>query len=71
MTYDLVVGDPRTVARVINMAHRFQCRASRVDSTSSETVTTAHFEFAGDPKQLDRLRAQIDRIVEYEKIFAS
>ena len=53
MTYDLVVGDPRTVARVINMAHRFQCRASRVDSTSSDTVTTAHFEFAGDAKQLD------------------
>ena len=71
MTYDLVVGDPRTVARVINMAHRFQCRASRVDSTSSDTVTTAHFEFAGDEKQLDRLRAQIDRIVQFEKIFVS
>jgi hypothetical protein len=69
--YDLVVGDPRTVARVINMAHRFQCRASRVESTSSETVTTAHFEFAGDAKQLDRLRAQIDRIVQFEKIFVS
>ena len=55
MTYDLVVGDPRTVARVINMAHRFQCRASRVDSTSSESVTTAHFEFSGDATQLDRL----------------
>jgi hypothetical protein len=71
MIYDLVVGDPRTVARVINMAHRFQCRASRVESTSSEAVTTAHFEFAGDPKQLDRLRAQIDRIVQFEKIFVS
>jgi hypothetical protein len=71
VTYDLVVGDPRTVARVINMAHRFQCRASRVDSTSSATETTAHFEFSGDPKQLDRLRAQIDRIVQFEKIFVS
>jgi hypothetical protein len=71
MTYDLVVGDPRTVARVINMAHRFQCRASRVDSTSIDTVTTAHFEFSGDAKQLDRLRAQIDRIVQFEKIFVS
>jgi hypothetical protein len=71
VTYDLVVDDPRTVARVINMAHRFQCRASRVDSTSSATETRAHFEFAGDPKQLDRLRAQIDRIVQFEKIFVS
>jgi hypothetical protein len=34
-------------------------------------VTTAHFEFAGDAKQLDRLRAQIDRIVQFEKIFVS
>ena len=71
MTYDLVVGDPRTVARVINMAHRFQCRATRVDSTSTEAVTKAHFEFAGDATQLDRLRAQIDRIVQFEKIFVS
>ena len=71
MTYDLVVGDPRTVARVINMAHRFQCRASRVDSTSSDTVTKAHFEFTGDAKQLDRLRAQIDRIAQFENIFVS
>jgi thiamine pyrophosphate-dependent acetolactate synthase large subunit-like protein len=36
VTYEMVVGDPRTVARVINMAHRFQCRATRVDSTSTE-----------------------------------
>jgi len=71
VTYDLVVGDPRTVARVINMAHRFQCRASRVDSTSSDTVTKAHFEFTGDAKQLDRLRAQIDRIAQFENIFVS
>ena len=71
MIYDLVVGDPRTVARVINMAHRFQCRAARVDSTSTETVTTAHFEFAGDEARLERLRAQIDRIVQFEKIFVS
>ena len=71
MTYHLVVGDPRTVARVINMAHRFQCRATRVDSRSSDEVTTADFEFAGPPTQLDRLRAQIDRIVQFEKIFIS
>jgi hypothetical protein len=67
----MTVGDARTVARVINMAHRFQCRATRVDSTSSGDVTNAHFEFAGDAQQLDRLRAQIDRIVQFERIFVS
>ena len=71
MNYHLVVGDPRTVARVINMAHRFQCRATRVDARSSAELTTADFEFAGPQMQLDRLRAQIDRIVQFEKIFIS
>ncbi len=71
MKYDLEVGDPRTVARVINMAHRFQCRATRVDAHSTDDITRAHFEFAGDAAQLDRLRAQIDRIVQFEKIFVS
>jgi hypothetical protein len=71
VTYDLEVGDPRTVARVINMAHRFQCVATRVDSHSSDEITKAHFEFAGDEDQLSRLRAQIDRIVQFERIFVS
>jgi hypothetical protein len=69
--YDMEVGDARTVARVINMAHRFQCQATRVDSTTSGSLTRAHFEFAGDGQQLDRLRAQIDRIVQFERIFVS
>jgi hypothetical protein len=71
VTYDLEVADPRTVARVINMAHRFQCMATRVDSTSTDVVTKAHFEFSGDATQLDRLRAQIDRIAQFERIFVS
>ncbi len=71
MKYHLVVGDPRTVARVINMAHRFQCRATRVDSHSTDEITTADFEFAGPQTQLDRLREQIDRIVQFEEIFVS
>jgi hypothetical protein len=71
VTYELVVADPRTVARVINLAHRFQCRATRVDSHSTEDVTQAHFEFAGSASQLERLKAQIDRIVQFERIFVS
>ncbi len=69
MTCEVTLGDPRTVARIINMAHRFQCRAARVESTSNETVTQATFEFVGPDVQLSRLRAQIDRIVQFETIF--
>ena len=71
MKYDMVVGDARTVARVINMAHRFQCQAVRVDSTTTGDVTKAAFEFTGDAQQLERLSAQIDRIVQFERIFVS
>jgi len=71
MTYDIVVSDPTTVARIINAAHRFQCRASVVEAHSTEAGTQAHFEFVGNPTQLERLRGQIDRIIQFEKQFVS
>jgi hypothetical protein len=71
MNYELEVADPRTVARIINMAHRFQCMATRVDSHSTDEITKAHFEFSGDAVQLERLRAQIDRIAQFERIFVA
>lgn len=66
-----MVADPRIVARIINLAHRFQCRATKVDSSSDDAVTRARFEFAGPDGQLVRLRAQIDRILAFENVFAS
>jgi hypothetical protein len=71
VTVEMTVGDARTVARVINMAHRFQCQAVRVDSTTTGEVTKATFEIIGDAQQLERLAAQIDRIVQFERIFVS
>ena len=71
MNYELRAGDPTAVARVINMAHRFQCRAVRVDSRTTGERTVAQFEFEGDEQQLARLRAQIDRIVEFERVFVA
>lgn len=71
MTYELRAGDPTAVARVINMAHRFQCRAVRIDSRTTDDVTVAHFTFEGDEQQLARLSAQIDRIVEFERVFVA
>ena len=71
MTAQITVADFTTVARLINLAHRFQCVPTRVESTTDGAVTTASFTFAGDEKQLARLRAQIDRIVQFETIFVS
>lgn len=71
MTCEIAVGDFTTVARIINLAHRFQCVPIRVASRTDGAVTTASFEFSGDAKQLSRLQAQIDRIVQFETIFVA
>lgn len=71
MTCDVELADVTTVAHIINLAHRFMCTATRVEATTDGPVTRARFEFAGDEKQLARLRAQIDRIIRVETIFVS
>ena len=71
MTCQIEVGDFTTVARLINLAHRFQCVAARVESTTEGGRTRASFTFEGEARQLERLRAQIDRIVQFETIFVS
>ena len=70
MKSEITVADFTTVARIINLAHRFQCIPTRVES-KTDGVTNAKFEFSGDEKQLSRLQAQIDRIVQFETIFVS
>ena len=66
MTCDLILRDARTVARIVNLAHRFNCRCTRIDATSDAGPTTAFFAFDGPAIALTRLRAQIERIVSYE-----
>jgi hypothetical protein len=69
VTCEISVADFTTVARLINLAHRFQCVPTHVESNTAGAVTTASFTFAGDEKQLARLKAQIDRIIQFETIF--
>lgn len=66
MTCDLTLRDARAVARIVNLAHRFNCRCTRIDVSSSSASTTAFFAFDGPAIALVRLRAQIDRIVANE-----
>lgn len=66
MTCDLTLRDSRSVARIINLAHRFNCRCIRIDATAGEDTTQATIAFDGPAIALSRLRAQIDRILAYE-----
>jgi hypothetical protein len=66
MTCDLQLRDARSVARIINLAHRFNCRCVRIAADAAPAGTTASFAFEGPDVALSRLRAQIARIVAYE-----
>jgi len=66
VTCDLELRDSRSVARIINLAHRFNCRCTRIDATAGDQSTSATIAFDGPPVALTRLRAQIDRILAYE-----
>jgi hypothetical protein len=68
VTCELTLRDVRSVARIVNLAHRFNCRCTHVSANAEETVT-ARFAFDGAAVALTRLRAQIDRIVAYEAPF--
>jgi hypothetical protein len=66
LTCDLTLRDFRSIARIVNLAHRFNCRCTRVDATADADATQAMFAFDGPALALSRLRAQIDRILAYE-----
>jgi hypothetical protein len=66
MTCELLLHDARSVARIINLAHRFNCRCTRIDARAGAGSTTASFAFEGPAIALTRLRAQIDRLLAYE-----
>ena len=65
MTCDLTLRDVRSVARIVNLAHRFNCRTTQI-AVQADTRVIARFAFDGPDVALGRLRAQIDRIMSYE-----
>jgi hypothetical protein len=68
VTCELTLRDVRSVARIVNLAHRFNCRCTHIQAAVGESVTSASFAFDGPAIALTRLRAQIDRILEYETV---
>ena len=71
MTCELTLRDTRSVARIVNLAHRFNCRCTHIDATAGDRTTQARMAFAGPSASLARLRAQIERIVAYESFALS
>ena len=68
MTCELTLRDVRSVARIVNLAHRFNCRCVHIHAAVADGETSARFAFDGPPVALTRLRAQIDRILAYETV---
>lgn len=68
MTCELILRDVRSVARIVNLAHRFNCRTTSIQAAVGDAETSARFAFDGPPVALTRLRAQIDRILAYESV---
>ena len=68
MTCELMLRDVRSVARIVNLAHRFNCCCTAIEATAGVAGTSARFAFDGPPAALTRLRAQIDRILAYENV---
>jgi hypothetical protein len=68
VTCELTLRDVRSVARIVNLAHRFNCRCTHIQAAVGDSSTSASFAFDGAPIALIRLRAQIDRILEYETV---
>ena len=66
MTCELTLRDVRSVARIVNLAHRFNCRCTNIQAAVGDVETSARFAFEGPAVALTRLRAQIDRIMAYE-----
>jgi hypothetical protein len=66
VTCELTLRDARSVARIVNLAHRFNCRCTRIEAAAGDAATNARLAFEGPPLALSRLRAQIDRIIAYE-----
>jgi hypothetical protein len=66
---ELTLRDVRSVARIVNLAHRFNCRCTQIEAAvRNGEETSARMSFEGPPIALTRLRAQIDRILAYESV---
>jgi hypothetical protein len=63
VTYEGDVRDPRCIARMINLAYRFNCAPTTIDAQPAAEWTRVRIAFSGAPESVSRLIAQIGKIV--------
>lgn len=63
MIYEGDVRDARSIARMINLAYRFECPPTAIQLDTAGGATRVRIAFDGAPVALGRLAAQIRRFV--------
>jgi hypothetical protein len=61
--YEGDVRDSRCIARIINLAYRFNCAPTQIDAQAMAHATRLRIAFSGAPDAIVRLIAQIGKIV--------
>jgi glycine cleavage system regulatory protein len=64
---NFVMHDPRLLARIINLVHRFGCSYSSVRARAGERAFTASIDLHGPADALRRLRAQVHKLLDDDK----
>jgi len=67
MNAEFVMRDGRVLARIINLAHRFNCGYSAIDVRPSNGAFAARIDFTGAADALRRFEAQLNKLLETEK----
>jgi glycine cleavage system regulatory protein len=70
MTHTIETFDPRLVARLINLAHRFGCSYTQLSAHRTGERYAATIEFSGPNDALERLTLQVRKLAtEHEENF--
>ena len=67
MNAEFVMHDGRVLARIINLAHRFNCGYSAIDVRPHEGAFTTRIDFTGAADALRRFHLQLTKLLETEK----
>ena len=67
MTQTFTMRDGRVLARIINLAHRFNCGYSAIDVQPAGDAFATRIDFTGASDALRRFELQLTKLLETEK----
>ena len=71
MNAEFTMHDGRFLARVINLAHRFNCGYSAIEVRPSGDAYATRIDFTGASDALRRFQLQLTKLLETEKEISS